>query len=359
MKKFYSIFVMLAALHASATLQAQTVLDQFNFIADQAEALFPEEFPTGPETFSAQELGFSWHARFYPQTGIYVALNIDESTIYTFGGPWPEPTVQGTLQGILDQLGYVPPSDGGGTGGGGTGGSQNAILQQGGGSCVDLTYPSVGLVASYEGTQTVEGISTQISYTDTYTAVSTNSITKSTEQLVTGAGFSASSSSVTTSFLERMDGWLFTTETDAEFTTTTTSPAGQSTVTSTTNLLFDPPQGSSPETICDGMIFFIASVTSTSTGTSGGVPLPETSAPTGESEVEVISVNESLTVPAGTFSTVRQINKSLDDDGEVNGFSEGWFINGEGGVPARLDFYETSNGMDTLISTIELQSIDN
>jgi len=100
-----------------------TFLDPFNFIADQAEALFPDKFPTGPETFSAQELGFSWFARFYPETGIYLALNVEESTIYTFGGPWPEPTEQGALQGILDQLGYVPPSD-----------EENATPQHGGGT---------------------------------------------------------------------------------------------------------------------------------------------------------------------------------------------------------------------------------
>ncbi|MEZ5491922.1 MAG: hypothetical protein R3F50_16660 [Gammaproteobacteria bacterium] len=349
LKKIATVCLTLITLGFSASNFAQTnFLAPFNFIMEQAEALLPELFPTGSETFEAEAAGASWLARFYEETGVYGALNIDEGNFYVLGGPWTEVTFIDSVDALLTALSYSPPD-----GAGGSSDGQNSVLNQGSGDCINLTNPTVGTVASYTGSIFQDGMTGNISYTTTYTAVSDSSTTTETDQQISASGFSSNSLSRTTSYIQRSNGWLYSTETDTEATTT----AQGFSVTSESNTVFDPPRFESPETICSGMVWFIASVVSTTTGTNLGVQIPTLSADTGESILETLSVSQSITVPAGTFSTVHQLIKNLNDDGVEEGYSESWFINNAGGVPARIDVYQSVNGIEELVSRVELQSL--
>jgi hypothetical protein len=357
MKRLLSVFIVLFCFFAQGSLHAQSLLDQFNFIGDQAEALEPGLFPGSQVTMTAQEMGYDWYFRYYPSTQTYIALNIDLLDIYTFGGPWPEPTRIDSLGNILALLGYVPPGDGGGDGGGGGGsgnggGEGNRILNAGSASCLDLLFPSVGTVTVHSGTVEVPEIGeAQLSYTTTYTEVTADSITTTVDQTITANGETIStSSSTTTSFYEVIDDWLFSTRVESEITTMVASI----TTTATSNITFDPSRFETPLSICSGLSWFIASVTSNTTGTAGGFPIPDFSGPTGDQIIEVVSLNESLTVPAGTFSTVHELYTNLDLVGDPEERTDSWFINALGGIPAKIQSYDE---FDNVTSVIELQSV--
>ena len=371
------------------TVNAQTATEEaiakFNQIMDIGELVFPELLAPSATTFTANELGSTWAARdygFLTGSGAAVAVNLTGGAGFSPGDIWAigldggdTPEFVGPVDDVLAQALALAPDDngnGGGDGGGGDGGdgggdggdggdgNGNAILAQGGGSCIDLTDAMQGTVAMYEGQQTVDlgdgsdPVSGTVSYTTTYTNVTSDSATTQTDQDISAGGFTANSVSTTTSYFERMNGWLFTTETDSEV---TSNFAGFPSSTSTTNTTFSPSQASSPLTLCNGMIFRIGEVTSTSTGTNAGVPLPPSTAQTSVSIVETYSVNEPLQVPAGSFTTVHQKIESIDDNDEVDGYTEAWFINSAGGVPARIDIYLVENGVETMISSVLLHSL--
>jgi len=342
-RKLCLAFLFCFTLSANAQQVDPTVVSQFEEIKDAIEVQFAELFPLGTSAFVEGEFfGDYWIGYFWALTGVYAALNTDEMSVYTLGGALGDLTNQGSFEAIRTALGLGMQTGGGG---------ENRILTQGSGSCVDLTDPPDGTVAEYAGVTSSEEGSLDIAYTTTYVSSTENTTTTQTEQSVFSSGFTTNSSSTSTVTFERMNGWLFTKQVDAE---ATTDFMGFSTTISTMTV-FEPSEFASPETICSGMSFFSAKVNSTTTSTSAGFPLPPVSGPTSDSITEILSVSESLTVPAGTFNTVHQKIQSLDDNGEpTEGRTEAWFINDVGGVPARLDLYDDS---DTLISSVELQDL--
>ena len=325
----------------SSLAQAQTLQDKFDFIVDQAESIYPEIFPPTQETFAAEELGFSWFARFYPATGVYAALNIDESAIYTLGGPWPEPTLQGDLDAILASLGYS-----GGGGSSGDGDVLNEIVDSGSGQCVMRQLPVQGTVAVYDFNSTDADGSNEESgtITLTYSAVTANSVTIDSEfDLVVDGEASAVNTAVTT--LTRVEnGWIYQVETQSS-----TSFGPQQLQQSTS---FDPDLFVSPEEVCAGMSWTSASVTSR-TESSGLIPVPPTEIVLDPTLTNVNSINEDIQVPAGDFSTLEVVTTSLDGE-ETLDYSINWISNDFGGFSVLSESYDEN---DNLLSVTELTSV--
>lgn len=323
---------------ASVQIQAQTLRDKFDFIADQAEAQLPIYFPAGPETFEAEALGASWFARFYEGTGVYAALNIDENNVYTLGGPWPEPFLVGDVDTLLGLLGYVPPAPGGS--------GDNAILNSGNGNCVALTAPAEGTVALYRFTSSSDGETVEGEYTSRYLAVSDNQITLETEQTQTLDGFAVSSVSVTTSTTRRENGLIFQTEADLEVSTTFPGFPDQVQRQVTE---FDPDLLSSPDPICEGMVWYAAQVTANSTYIPEVPGLPAQST-AGDVTNTINAIFEQITVPAGSFAAV----KTTIENGFDDAYTITWSSYDNGGIPVRAETYDDSG---TLISTVELVNL--
>jgi len=324
----------------SSLAQAQTLQDKFDFIVDQAESIYPEIFPPTQETFAAEELGFSWFARFYPATGVYAALNIDESAIYTLGGPWPEPTLQGDLDAILASLGY---SGGGGSSGGGD--DVNEIVDIGSGQCVMRQLPVQGTVAVYNLTSMDPDASNEMTgtFTTAYTMVSANSITTENEFDAMAEDMLPASNTVVTTMTRVENGWVY--QTDLE---TVTNVEGQQFQQTTT---YEPDLFVGPEEICTGQAWRSAAVTSLTD--SGIGPLPPTETVLNPTSTNVISINDVIEVAAGSFTTVNMVVTTLEGD-ETQDYAINWFNNELGGIPVRSESYDEN---DNLLSVTELTSV--
>ncbi len=77
-------------------------------VLNWAENNFPQVFPDHRATQNINP----WLFRFYPDTGVYVGVNINDNNVYVLGGPWGDtPTLVETLPNLVN---LVQNSGGGG-----------------------------------------------------------------------------------------------------------------------------------------------------------------------------------------------------------------------------------------------------
>lgn len=98
-----------------------------------AENTFPEAFPGHKATQNINP----WLFRFYPETGIYAGVNINDNNVYVLGGPWGDtPTLVETLSNLMN---LVQNSDGGGISACNTANVPNSINYSQSGNVVTVT----------------------------------------------------------------------------------------------------------------------------------------------------------------------------------------------------------------------------
>ena len=96
----------------------------FNLAQDQ----FPELFPGTAESQLIEVDGTRWIYRFWSETGVYAAVNIDDNGIYLLGGPFGDkPKFVGDLSVFLSQ-------------------TASGVLDAGKGECINAVFPPDGAV---------------------------------------------------------------------------------------------------------------------------------------------------------------------------------------------------------------------
>lgn len=86
------------SIHFSNIVSANTLVDT-NIVFDWAENFYPDIFPSHQATQSAE----LWLYRHYPETGIYVGTNTNDSSVYVLGGQWGvlNPTYINSLSSLI------------------------------------------------------------------------------------------------------------------------------------------------------------------------------------------------------------------------------------------------------------------
>ena len=160
---------------ASTASDTETVLNW-------AENTFQDLFPSHQATQSIDP----WLFRFYPETGIYAGVNLNDNGVYVLGGPWDTVTLIDTLPNVVGLA-----LDGGNTGISGCNTatvpdgisfsqSGNVVTVTTNGQCIpapDLTDPSATNLCQIPEQPTATGVS----------VLSTNTVTSSSLQGLTFA----------------------------------------------------------------------------------------------------------------------------------------------------------------------------
>ncbi len=94
-----------------------------------AQDQFPELFPGTAESQLIEVDGTRWIYRFWSETGVYAAVNIDDNGIYLLGGPFGDkPKFVGGLLAFLSQT------------------TSSGVLDSGRGECINPVFPPDGAV---------------------------------------------------------------------------------------------------------------------------------------------------------------------------------------------------------------------
>lgn len=315
---FIGLFSSIQAVYAS-------LLDDANTLFDWAEPQYPQLFsPSGQPTLTAG----TWIYRYYPGTQIYVGVN-DQREVYLLGGSFgSEPTQVGLLDDFLAQINANSSNTGSGTN------------SAGNGNCVTLPYPATGLQANYNVTS--DGTTGTISVT--YTSTGPTQSTSETTSSFSGSGTSSSSSTTTTQNYSIISDYLYV---ESVETVVSTTVPGLGSLDETTSTTFSPAQNDGPALkYCEQQSWTSDSVTQTTSTINFGVPSGAISSSTEVVNGLVEAVNESVTVPAGTFTTVRVKENSSGEDTIT------WFST-ELGIFVKV---QTLNGNGTVTSETELAS---
>jgi len=343
MKNIVYFFSLILTLQLSQFVVAQSVNPAdvetlFNF-AEQAEpGLFA---PPGAVT---QDTEPGWLYRFFTGTGSYAAVHIgsggqyQQGGVYVLGGPFgDEVTFVDSLPNLITLINNMNP-----------GGGQSGITNPGNGNCVAVGPPAEGTVANYQTVSTQQGGQSVLDFTTEYVAVSNTQITTRQTSEANIGGLQSTSETDSTSNFE-VDGDLIYTTSVSTSTTSTIPNFGTS--TQGIEISYSPRLFNGPaSTYCEMQQWTVGTVSQSTTSTPPIMGQPATVvSDTSPVNATVLSVNESVTVPAGTFNTVKW---ELGFGGSVT--SVNWF-DPDTGLNIKV---ETFDDLDALTSTTELQSIN-
>lgn len=320
-----------ASLAAAPREQAQAVTpeDAARQLLDFAEgSVFKSYFPNHPDTQTFGPFRF----RYYPTTGVYLGVVVAADTtygpvgaVYVMGGPFgAAPTKVGLL------TDFITPVDTGGGGGGGATGANNG--------CYDLAIadtPGTRGVVEYRYTGKTSGTGTVDWTVGGLTAFEGSSgyetVLKTTDALT--APEPGTTVLDIKSYSKRTG--------DAEVTNYGTVSSGAFSQggfsgTLTTKSVYTPPWASRIFGLAlGGTLSETSTMSTSSTFTVPGLPvsLPPTTGTSTSTTVTTYAANETITVPAGTYSTCRF---DMTYPGSPAGTSTTqWVLRGKG-VPVRI-----------------------
>lgn len=309
LKQIRTTFVLYIALLATVFQVKADTSSDIERLLDWAETTYPDLFFPAASTLTFEE----WTYRYYSATDTYAGVN-DKEEVYVMGGAFGDLTKIGTLAELLT---LVP----------GNGSSDEAgIITAGTGSCVTAVYPDP--VGSAVHKTTLNG--TQSSYYITNSVIESDSshfVTQSENTPAIGTG------TTTATYNVRLDGnsiYML----GYEYVTSTTNANGTETIRTSIATL-NPEQLAGTKQQCEGQVFKTQNVVATVE--SGGT---QTSLNTGSALTTVEAVNEAITVPAGTFTTMRL--RSEAENG-VGGYNITWVDPDLGATMLiRLEIYDES-----------------
>lgn len=171
----------------------------------------------------------------------------------------------------------------------------------GGDSCVNVPFPSNGTQVTWESTVTNNGATVISEVNTTYTSISTTQANSSTSATTSTQGATTTTQTDTEQHYSIVDGYLYSSRIGTNDTTTTSVQGYNTSIDVSTLITFSPDRLVGPA----GQFCVNQSWTSqpvTRTATANGVTT------TGQTEQEsgsVESVNETISVGAGAFTTVK------------------------------------------------------
>ncbi len=205
--------------------------------------------------------------------------------------------------------------------------SSGDIINLGNGNCVAIKFTPTGTVAVYESIPASPPNPEKKQITNTFLESTANKMTIKTEEIYEGqqAGFTVKGTSVgvDTSYFETIDGIVYHTKNEISNTNTgnVIDASGNLLTEEPTVIKFDAITTYSPSSfsglanqLCEQQSWYSAPVEQNQTGTQitdgvsseisllGGSTVGRTSV--------IEAINESITVPAGTFTTVRKLTKN-------------------------------------------------
>jgi len=290
MLKKYSFSIPILLLLLIFNTASASLKDDSNIIFDWAEQQFPQLFPPTGQTTQTFDI---WYYRYYPDTGIILAVD-NNSQVYVMGGEFGNSPV--LVGAVLDFITAIS--------------GKSRIVNPGNGNCQAIINPSVGTVLTYDDGSTT----TILENTSTYFKFKDESATEDTF-------FTSTSSGTTTGYYKIINGNVYFIHTEAigedHFTY-------DSTISETTKDIFGADSSSSylfthtpyifsgpAYEVCEKQSWYVAEYTSKWTGTQiiDGVEssINETILG-GGSTVMIDEMNKSVTVPAGTFNTYKRID---------------------------------------------------
>jgi hypothetical protein len=305
-KYYYSAFVIFLSINfniAFASLE-----DDSNTIFNWAERQYPQIFKTKETT---QTFGV-WFYRYYSSTGVYVGVN-DLSQVHVMGGQFGDsPLLVGTTSEFLTTINAA--------------GSSGHIINSGNGNCVATKFTPTGTIAVYESIPASPPNPEKKQITDTFLESTANKMTIKTEEIYEGqqSGFTVKGTSVGvgTIYLKMVDGIVYNTKTEISNTNTANviDASGNLVTEEPTVIKFDAVTTYSPSSfstpgnqLCEQQSWYSAPVEQNQTGTQITDGVSSDISLLGGSTVGLTSVveaiNESITVPAGTFTTLRKRTK--------------------------------------------------
>lgn len=283
--------------------------------------------PGGQSTATADP----WSYRYYPGTGVYLGINSADD-VYVMGGSFgSSPSRVGS---VSEFLAIINPTDQENQGN-----SDGNTTSAGSGACVNIDLPASGLTQVYAYSDSESGFSGSVTVqyelaTDTRSRITTTSSLSS-------AGYSLSSVVTHVSEYRIENNYLYESRYVTE--TSTEGSFGSSTESETTT--YSPEYLYGPvKQYCQGQSWTSASVQETTT-TDGYTNSVYTSTESGI----IASVNETVTVPAGTFDTV------LITETESDGSSSKIWLSKLHGVFVKHESYDAEDGSTTVI---EVQSLN-
>jgi len=321
-KKIWLTFIFIFV--SSISTANATLLDDSNTIFNWAEMTYPQYFsPAGQQTQTADP----WYFRYYPSTGIYVGVNT-QNEVYVLGGEFGNtPVFVDTVTNVLAQINSS---------------NNTANNNPGNGNCVTLPFPSSGIQANYNVTSSEGSGSINVTYNSTN---STTAISTQTSSFA-AAGMSSGSETVTTQQYQIIDDYLYVGSVETVISTTV---PGFGSFQDTTTTTFSPSHNEGPALkYCEQQSWTSEAVTQTTTSQSNNIPGGTTSSSTAVVNGLVEAVNETITTPAGTFSTVR-VSETESGDTATTWFSI------EHGIFVKV---ELQNSSGAIASTTELTSLN-
>lgn len=307
-----------------------------------AQQTYPALFGTAaPQTLAITYQGKAFDVRFYAATGAY--LGVTNGEVFGLGA-----FTGGALQSFGAVAGYgdlvcaklACGSTGGGTPGGS--GALNDCTDPNGlaaGNRVNVVYTYSGIIT---GEQTVETVVNGSASFEGQSATQTTSTTRGSN---TVQGFTVPLTTVVKAYLQPADNGLTRTLGSVVDATTGGISIGGFTspdTTISTKAVFEPAELNSEFTLAVGQsVTKTTTVRSTVLSSSMGVPAPGTVTTAGGSTTHTFEARESITVPAGTYSTCRY--RVAGSTGDV---TTSWFIVGRG-IMAKSEA-RTSAGTQTI-----------
>ncbi len=204
-----------------------------------------------------------------------------------------------------------------------TAASSGHIINSGNGNCIAIKFTPTGTVAVYESIPASPPNSEKKQITETFLESTANKMTIKTEEIYEGqqSGFTVKGTSVGvgTSYFETIDGVVYHTKNELSNTNTgNVIDASGNLVTAEPTVIkldavttYSPSSFSTPaDQLCEQQSWYSAPVEQNQTGTQITDGVSNDISSLGGSTVGLTSVveaiNESITVPAGTFTTVRK-----------------------------------------------------
>lgn len=296
-----------------------------------AESQYPDLFPQ----HSTTETLDIWRYRYYPQTNLHTGVN-NLNEVYVLGDVFGGMQYIGKLS---DMLALVPGDT--------TTSSEEGLVTAGSGACHTNSLPSVGAVSTYQSTSTLE-VAT-LEFTETVLEASASVYKSKVESNTNISGFGASTVSATTLNTNIVGDFYYRTSINV---VTTTSTSGFESSTEV-NSIFVPQQLSAKLTACEGDVLRTTTGTVNSTTTTnifGTLSTQTTSTQEKAMLMTTESVNDQITTPAGSFSTVRT-RDDLDNGTKV--------IHWMDKATSRMVKTETYNASGTLINSTQLTALIN
>ena len=295
-----------------------------------AQRTYPALFGTAaPQTLTIEHAGKTFDVRFFAATGNYLGVANGEA----FGlGPFTGNALQSF--GAMQQYAELVCANGAcgeGPGGGGTGGTGGSLNDCAGPAWASLpTGYRTRVIYAYRGIitgdQTIEAV---IDGNATFEGQTARQITAKTNGSNTAQGITVPITTVLKSYqVAAANGLVDTLGSLIDSTTGGITIGGFTTpdTTLSTKVVFDPPEPNSEFTLAlGGSLTKTTTSRSTTLASSIGVPAVGTTITSTGSVTHTYEARESVTVPAGTYSTCRYRASRSNGDATVN-----WFIVGKG-----------------------------